>query len=208
MRVAQRVQMSDGRLNAVYILAVWCAGGASSASLFPSTSGPWRIASARPGNLGEVGWPKLPGLADAIRQGPDVLGKSEADDAPPAHQAWANQRFLAHPHVNLGSYLGCVVRGGRIVSLAFPTAQRVQMSDGRLNAVYTAFSFLGREVGWPKLPGLEAAILAVWCAGGASSASLFPSTSGPWRIASARPGNLWLAQASASISWATSSFPL
>ncbi|KAF4151439.1 hypothetical protein CNMCM6069_003858 [Aspergillus lentulus] len=35
-------------------------------------------------------------------------------------EARANQRFLAHPHVNLGSYLGCVVRGGRIVSLAFP----------------------------------------------------------------------------------------
>jgi serine/threonine protein kinase len=35
-------------------------------------------------------------------------------------EARANQRFLAHSHVNLGSYLGCVVHGGRIVSLAFP----------------------------------------------------------------------------------------
>lgn len=35
-------------------------------------------------------------------------------------EAHANQRFLQHPHTNLGGYLGCVVHDGRIVRLAFP----------------------------------------------------------------------------------------
>ena len=35
-------------------------------------------------------------------------------------EARTHQRFLAHPHANLGTYLGCVVHGGRIVGLAFP----------------------------------------------------------------------------------------
>ena len=35
-------------------------------------------------------------------------------------EARVNQMFLAEPHVNLGTYLGCVLHEGRIVQLAFP----------------------------------------------------------------------------------------
>lgn len=35
-------------------------------------------------------------------------------------EAQINQMFLAEPHANLGTYLGCVLHEGRIVQLAFP----------------------------------------------------------------------------------------
>ena len=35
-------------------------------------------------------------------------------------EARTNEALLMHPHPNLGTYLGCVVREGRLVGLAFP----------------------------------------------------------------------------------------